>query len=723
MFKTLVGALAGIFAAVGNASYIDNKDGTFTDTHSGLTWMRCAAGQTWDALLTSCSGTAAGFTWSAAMTAPQGFADQSDWRLPNVRELYSLIDYTKNRPAFDNSIILGVVGNEPYWSSTEVSDGPGRAMTVRFWDGGFDKYGDPRLDKTSQAMVRYVRGQETSSFMKATRVDAIYSANPDGSVLDKTTGLTWQPCLVGQTWSGGSCIGGGTAFAFSATQSAASANRFGGFSDWRVPTIEELLSLVNSARAKPAMNLIAFPSAVTGALWSRSVNAGNSGYAWYLDFDYGAARTWSTASYAYGMRLVRGGGRFGAYPGTAVIVRNPYGTVSVSGAVLANNVISNFTEDVAITFGSIDDGSSPSAEIDFNGLSLGAGRSLRVQVDGSGKAVTLRNIDNTMSRIDGVLSAPPVYGQAPPSLIIQNRHGIETGPVDLAAPAAPSIVASGGLTLDTRGSVPYTGGDVLNGSIVDGGKQLTLLAGRVQRGGAYMGDAVMISTFDRANNPVNGAFYLDNSIHVFPSTGTDVALTLNHYGPNPNYLNIYIEGNVRLTMPSVWQPGTSLPRNNLPVLPGTARAMTDPPPTFGGGSLIVQASKNLTLQGGPMNDFVFPGGIVLKAGGTIDLAGVTLVNGWTTAGKPFQGLYFEAPAILTPSLTYIYTNDLNWTNFSVMPIGHFRFFSLKGGGAYTQYVASDSDVPHLNAYSFLIDLAARGLPWVSYVNTAPIEVH
>ena len=124
-----------------------------------------------------------------------------------------------------------------------------------------------------------------------------------------------------------------------------------------------------------------------------------------------------------------------------------------------------------------------------------------------------------------------------------------------------------------------------------------------------------------------------------------------------------------------------------------------------------------------MNDFVFPGGIVLKAGGSIDLAGVSLVNGWTTAGQPFQGMYFESATIATSTPAHIYSNNLNWVNFSAMPTGHFRLSSLVGGGAYTQYVAADEVMPHLNTYSFLIDLAARGLAWRDAVNSTPVNVY
>lgn len=722
MLKSLLGVIAAIVICNADAAYVDNLDGTATDTATGLTWMRCMYGQTWNATGQACTGSAAPVTWNVAMVAPRGVAGQNDWRLPNVRELYTLADYSKNRPAYDSSIFLGTPGNGPLWSSTTASDWAVMALTVRFADGGFDKYGDPRVGKTSQGYARYVRGQETSRLVSDVRTNAVYLAHPDGTVLDQSTGLIWQPCLVGQAWTGAACAGTPGQFLFAAGATTAAADHFGGYSDWRVPTMAELLTLVDSARSKPALNTSAFPSATTGAVWSSTQNAGNSDYAWYIDLDYGTARTWTTSAYAFGLRLVRGGGRSGPYPGTAIITRNPYGQVSVVGAVLSGSVISNFTEDVEILFGSTYDGNWPNAEIEFNGLSLGAGRSLKVRINSPGKAVTLRNVDNTRTRIDGVLSMPGLNGQLAPSVLVQNAHGIETGAGVGAIDEIPAIVAPGGLTIDSRGSAPFTGGYIRNGSVLDGGDRLTLLGGLIQGSGAFIGNAVIVSTFDRANNPVHGSHYLDNAIHISPASGPGVDLTLNHYGPNPSYLNVSVDGNARIQAPSAWPAGSPLPNNNLPILPGTIRAMSDPLPSFGGGSMIVQATKNLTLSGGTTNDFVFPGGIAMKAGGTIDLAAVTLVNGWTTLGKPFQGLHFEAPSITTPSLTSIFSNALNWVNFSVQPTGHFGFFSLSGTGSYTQYDPSDKIVPHLNTYSILIDAAANGQCWTCLVNSSPIAV-
>ncbi|MDD3761278.1 MAG: DUF1566 domain-containing protein [Acidithiobacillus sp.] len=75
--------------------YLDNGDGTVTDTETGLQWMRCSLGQAWDG--TSCVGEAEGYTWQEALDAAEelnrkgGYAGHRDWRLPSIEELHSLV--------------------------------------------------------------------------------------------------------------------------------------------------------------------------------------------------------------------------------------------------------------------------------------------------------------------------------------------------------------------------------------------------------------------------------------------------------------------------------------------------------------------------------------------------------------------------------------------------------------------------------------------------------
>lgn len=133
--------------------------------------------------------------------------------------------------------------------------------------------------------------------------------NGDGTITDRKTGLIWKQCLEGQ--SGSDCASG-SAEAFTwqqALQRAQTVNSSGGFagaSDWRVPNIKELSSLIEQQCQEPAINLTRFPAASSDGVWSSSAVAGSANSAWYVYFNDGDA-SWDYKGYNYQLRLVRSG--------------------------------------------------------------------------------------------------------------------------------------------------------------------------------------------------------------------------------------------------------------------------------------------------------------------------------------------------------------------------------------------------------------------------------
>ena len=168
-----------------------------------------------------------------------------------------------------------------------------------------------------------------------------------------------------------------------------------------------------------------------------------------------------------------------------------------------------------------------------------------------------------------------------------------------------------------------------------------------------------------------------------------------------------------------------LPQNNNPLAPGAIRPPGAPEPAFGGGSMIVQATGSLALVNGGTNDFVFPGAIVLKAGGHLDMNGVLVNQGWTITGQPFQGIFLESPNIVSPAGNIqLYSNYPNWVNFSTFPHAPVRAFSLiVAGDGSAGFIAADAIIPHLNTYSVITDIAAGGGCWLCAINMQPIDVY
>lgn len=111
-----------------------NANATVTDNKTGLVWMRCPLGQSLTG--SSCNGTATNYTWEDAIIAASGntFAGNSDWRLPNIKELASIGEQACYGPAVNEVVFSGTPLNW-FWSSSPVVDDDPKAWTFDFNNG------------------------------------------------------------------------------------------------------------------------------------------------------------------------------------------------------------------------------------------------------------------------------------------------------------------------------------------------------------------------------------------------------------------------------------------------------------------------------------------------------------------------------------------------------------------------------------------------------------
>ena len=124
-----------------------------------------------------------------------------------------------------------------------------------------------------------------------------------GEVLDTQTGLIWQRCSLGQSWSGSTCAGSAGVYTW---QSALQAARDLG-NGWRVPNFKELQSLVEEACYSPAINETLFPATATGSYyWTSSPYAHVGNGAWVVYFGYGGTNADNKNNNNY-VRVVRSG--------------------------------------------------------------------------------------------------------------------------------------------------------------------------------------------------------------------------------------------------------------------------------------------------------------------------------------------------------------------------------------------------------------------------------
>ncbi len=122
------------------------------------------------------------------------------------------------------------------------------------------------------------------------------------TVYDKKADLTWQRCSIGQSWRrGAGCVGVVRTMTWDEAMRTATG-------DWRVPTIDELRTLVSESCKSPAINEEAFPDMSSDAFWYWSSTNNGSLAAWYVDFGVGISGIgFNGRPYTDAVRLVRGG--------------------------------------------------------------------------------------------------------------------------------------------------------------------------------------------------------------------------------------------------------------------------------------------------------------------------------------------------------------------------------------------------------------------------------
>jgi len=96
-------------------NFTDNGDGTITDVATGLTWMQDDNGE--------------GLLWANALSYAEDFeyAGHTDWRLPNAKELQSILDYTRS-PSTSNSAAI-----DPLFNTTQITNEDGETDYPYYW--------------------------------------------------------------------------------------------------------------------------------------------------------------------------------------------------------------------------------------------------------------------------------------------------------------------------------------------------------------------------------------------------------------------------------------------------------------------------------------------------------------------------------------------------------------------------------------------------------------
>ncbi|MGD7652034.1 MAG: DUF1566 domain-containing protein [Verrucomicrobiales bacterium] len=235
------------------ASYTVSDDGlTVYDNHTGLTWIRSTDTDgdgdiDADDKLTYDEQ----FSYADARNA-ESFGGYSDWRVPSIKEVYSLMDFRGMDPSgyegtdtsglvpfIDDDVFEFAYGDtdageriidSQYGSTNLYVDGEDLLFGVNFADGRIKGYGLTLFGVDKTFFVMLCRGNESYGVND-------FEETGEGTVLDHSTGLMWQQgdSVDGLDWE--------EALAYAENL------ELGGYSDWRLPNAKELQAIVDYTRS------------------------------------------------------------------------------------------------------------------------------------------------------------------------------------------------------------------------------------------------------------------------------------------------------------------------------------------------------------------------------------------------------------------------------------------------------------------------------------------
>lgn len=223
-------------------SYTDNGDGTITDNVTGLIWQQ-DPGEKMD--------------WETAVEGLDSFelAGFDDWRIPTIKELYSLVDFSGETgtssdtsiPYIDTDYFVFTYGDEagePRFIDSQIltstiydSTTLGGNTTVfgyNFADGRIKGY-----EITKEFYCYHVRGNTNYG-------QNLFVDNSDETITDEATGLMWMQNDSGYYKAGSNSDG--TMDWQEALEWAENAT-YGGYDDWRLPNVKELQSIVDYTKS------------------------------------------------------------------------------------------------------------------------------------------------------------------------------------------------------------------------------------------------------------------------------------------------------------------------------------------------------------------------------------------------------------------------------------------------------------------------------------------
>ncbi|KJU84109.1 secreted protein containing DUF1566 [Candidatus Magnetobacterium bavaricum] len=281
-----------------NPRFTDNSDQTVTDNLTGLMWTKNAnlpgGNMPWQQAL----------DYVASMNTGAGTYGYTDWRLPNINELESLVNAGQaNQATWLNSQGFSNIQSPDYWSSTSYATATSDAWFVRMVEGivnasvksSYDyvwpvRSGSSTIWQTGQTICYDASGitinctgtgQDGELQKGVAWPNPRFTNNGNLTVTDNLTGLLWMKYADTPTMGG--CTGGIKYWQPTLDYVLClNAANYLGYSDWRLPNIKELFSLIDHAMYNPPVpSGHPFTNVQSSNLyWSSTSYAGPASNAW-----------------------------------------------------------------------------------------------------------------------------------------------------------------------------------------------------------------------------------------------------------------------------------------------------------------------------------------------------------------------------------------------------------------------------------------------------------
>ncbi len=212
--------------------------------------------------------------------------DIDGWRLPTYKELLNIVNYKREKPSiFDE---FQNCAQDDYWSSTKLARNSKKTWYIYFREAR----------SNSQYITKFFAYKKhirciNDNFTNKRFVDTNFTREGD-TIVDNIHHLQWQDETKTKVET----------YNFSDAKAYCKNLILNGYSDWRVPTVKEYISILDTTNIDPATYDDFFYTAYNKQYWASHKKI-NSGYGWYVDFENGMVE-YLNFHFKYYVRCVRG---------------------------------------------------------------------------------------------------------------------------------------------------------------------------------------------------------------------------------------------------------------------------------------------------------------------------------------------------------------------------------------------------------------------------------